>query len=298
MSVSDSVAILLADATRRLAEAVSLEPREARIEARALFAHALKVDHAWLIGHDRDTPMPAQQQIIEILIARRAAGEPVAYIVGEREFFGHRFSVTPDVLIPRPETELLVEATLERLPKDRPAKILDIGTGSGSIAISLALARPDCTVTAVDASPAALGVAAANAASLQARVEFLSSDWFSGLQGRQFDVIVSNPPYVAQDDVHLSLGDLPYEPRSALVSGSDGLDDIRAIVSSAGLHLRPFGVLLLEHGWDQGDAVRALVENAGFMKTLTLADLAGLPRIVIGGELSPLPCSSVASNNR
>lgn len=293
-----NVAGLMADATNRLVDALSLDKREARIEARVLLAHALAVDHAWLIAHDRDSPTPSQMLYIEHLIARRAAGEPVAYILGEREFFGHSFSVTPDVLIPRPETELLVETTLARLPKDRPAQILDMGTGSGCIAISLALARPDCTVTAVDASPTALSVATANATRLHARVEFLLSDWFSSLQGRQFDVIVSNPPYIAQDDAHLSLGDLPCEPRSALAAGTDGLDDLRRIVASAGPHLQPDGFLLLEHGWDQCDAVRALLENAGFMQTLTLADLAGLPRIGIGGELSSLSRSSDATSNR
>lgn len=298
MSGSMTVATLLADVTQRLAAALQLYKREARIEARVLLSHALKVDHAWLIAHDRDSPTPSQMLDIEHLIARRVAGEPVAYIVGEREFFGHSFSVTPDVLIPRPETELLVETTLARLPKDRPAQILDMGTGSGCIAISLALARPDCTVTAVDASPAALSVAIANAARLHARVEFLLSDWFSNLQGRQFDVIVSNPPYIAQDDAHLSLGDLPCEPPSALAAGTDGLDDIRRIVASASRHLQPGGFLLLEHGWDQGDAVRTLLENAGFMQTLTLADLAGLPRIGIGGELSSLARSSDATSNR
>lgn len=298
MTAPVTIATLLADATQRISAALALDKREARIEARVLVSHVLKVDHAWLMAHDRDTLSPDQLHIIENLIARRSGGEPVAYIVGEREFYGRTFKVTPDVLIPRPETELLVEAALERLPKDRPAQILDMGTGSGCIAISLALARPDCTVTAVDASPAALGVATTNATRLHARVEFLSSDWFSGLQGRRFDLIVSNPPYVAQDDAHLGLGDLPHEPRSALASGTDGLDDIRHIVTSAGHHLQPRGVLLLEHGWEQSDAVRALLTSAGFMKTMAKTDLAGLPRIVIGGEFSSVPRSSDATIKR
>jgi release factor glutamine methyltransferase len=285
-------------ATARLQAALKLERQDARLEAQILTAHALATHRAWLVAHDQDVLTPAQAHAVEALVARREQGEPVAYILGEKEFYGRLFKVTPDVLIPRPETELLVEAALEQLSKDRPAQILDMGTGSGCIAISLALARPDCIVTAVDASAAALAVAITNADRLLARVEFLSSNWFFGLHGRQFDIIVSNPPYVARDDMHLSLRDLPYEPLTALASGADGLDDIRVIAASSGLHLKPQGHLLLEHGWEQSDAVRALLTSAGFMKTMAKTDLAGLPRIVIGGEFSSVLRSSDATFKR
>jgi release factor glutamine methyltransferase len=287
MSVSDSVATLLADATRRLTEAVSLEPREARIEARALFAHALKVDHAWLIGHDRDTPTPAQQQSIEILIARRAAGEPVAYILGEREFFGMNFAVTSAVLIPRPDTELLVETALQHLPEHIPYRILDLGTGSGAIAIALARQRPLAEVVAVDASAEALAVAQANARQLGAdNVQCLAGDWYAALGKpagevgvKKFDMIVSNPPYIAANDPHLNAGDLRFEPLQALASGDDGLHDLRVIVAGASAHLVEGGWLWLEHGFDQAAAVAGLLRQHGFGQVHALRDLAGLDRV-------------------
>lgn len=288
MNTSVSIASLLAEATQRLASTLALEPREARIEARVLLAHALNVDHAWLIGHDRDSLTPAQQSRIECLISRRAIGEPVAYIQGEREFFGRRFRVTPDVLIPRPETELLVDAALEYLPRDQPVRILDLGTGSGCIAISLALERPDCSVCAIDISPAALAVATANATALAASVEFLCGDWFSAVPDRRFDLIVSNPPYIETDDTHLKQGDLPSEPITALASGADGLDAIRAIIAGCERHLATNGILMLEHGWNQADAVRSLLSQAGHPRSRSLCDLAGLRRIVITDEFSTL----------
>jgi release factor glutamine methyltransferase len=228
-----SVAGLLDDATARIASALGLERREARLEAQILISRAIGVNRAWLIAHGQDTPDPAQSAAIEALIARREQGEPVAYILGEKEFYGHLFKVNPEVLIPRPETELLVEAALERLPKDRPARVLDLGTGSGCVAISIALSRPDCEILAADASASAVELAKQNAIQLGAgNVRFLVSDWYSQLPTNSFDMIVSNPPYIASDDPHLSKGDLIHEPPHALASGPEGLDAIRIIVAA------------------------------------------------------------------
>ena len=287
MNLADTISTLLADATQRLAAALQLDKREARIEARVLISHALNVDHAWLIGHDRDTPTPAQQQIMENMIARRAAGEPVAYIVGEREFFGMNFAVTSAVLIPRPDTELLVETALQHLPEHIPCRILDLGTGSGAIAISLARLRPHAEVVAVDASAEALAVAQANARQLGANnVQCIAGDWYaalgkpSGESGvKKFDMIVSNPPYIAANDPHLNAGDLRFEPRQALASGDDGLRDLRVIVAGASAHLVEGGWLWLEHGFDQAAAVAGLLQKYGFGQIHTLRDLAGLGRV-------------------
>ncbi len=285
MSVSTTVATLLADATQRLAAALQLDKREARIEARVLLSHALKVDHAWLIAHDRDAPTPAQQDAIASLITRRATGEPVAYILGEREFYGRTFMVTPEVLIPRPETELLVESALSLLAADLPFNVLDIGTGSGAVAISLALERPLWRIHAVDIDADALACAQRNAARLAANVTFGLSDVFAALDTRQFDLIVSNPPYIAEDDVHLDRGDLRFEPRLALASGPAGLDVIGRLVKQAPRYLTTSGYLLLEHGWQQDAAIQAELLAAGFESIHTRHDLAGLPRIS-GGRLS------------
>lgn len=249
-----------------------------------LAARALGVNRAWLIAHDRDVLAPAQAHAIETLVSRREGGEPVAYILGEKEFYGRLFTVTPNVLIPRPETELLVEAALARLPLDRPARILDLGTGSGCIAITIALERPDCEVVAVDASPAALEVARSNAERLGAgKVRLILSDWYARLKNLRFDMIVSNPPYIASGDAHLAQGDLPHEPRQALASGPLGLDAIRAIVSRATDHLTPGGWLLSEHGYDQADACRDGLNQAGFAHVFTLPDLGGRDRVT-GGQ--------------
>lgn len=277
-----TVAGLLADATRRLTDALQLEAREARIEARVLISHALRVDHAWLIGHDRDTPTRTQQAHIESLIARRAAGEPVAYIIGEREFYGRTFKVTPDVLIPRPETELLVEAALERLPEHRPSRILDLGTGSGAIGITLAWQRPMAEVVAVDASADALAVAQSNARRLGTKnVHFIASDWYAEIGVRKFDMIVSNPPYIAAADPHLNAGDLRFEPSQALSSGLDGLSAIRCIVAGSALHLQHGGILMIEHGFEQGEACRELFHRAGFRQVTSLQDLAAHERVTL-----------------
>jgi release factor glutamine methyltransferase len=289
MNPAESIASLLAGATRQLAEALALDKREARIEARVLLASALKVDHAWLIAHDRDTPTPAQRHAIAALIARRAGGEPVAYILGEREFFGLSFAVNPAVLIPRPDTELLVEAALERLPANSPCRILDLGAGSGAVAIALALRRRQAEVIAVEASAAALAVTIANARRLGAdNVACQGGDWYAELGVKKFDMIVSNPPYIAASDPHLDAGDLRFEPRQALASGADGLRDLRAIVAGAPAHLTDGGWLLLEHGYQQAVDVVALLRAQGFEQICTLRDLAGLDR-VSGGRWPARP---------
>lgn len=280
-----TVAGLLEQAAARLATDLGLAKREARLEARVLAAHAWAVTPAWLIAHDTDALPTEQAAAFDALLARRLAGEPVAYLTGAREFFGRDFRVTPDVLIPRPDTELLVERALAQIPPGRPTTVLDLGTGSGCVAITLALERPQARVTAVDRSSAALAVAQRNAALLGAPVEFLTSDWFAALAGRRFDCIVGNPPYVAAGDPHLARGDVRFEPAGALAAGPDGLDDLRHLIGAARDHLTPGGLLLLEHGYDQAPAARALLAAHGYAHPRSWTDLAGIER-VSGGELS------------
>ncbi|NTV96503.1 MAG: peptide chain release factor N(5)-glutamine methyltransferase [Thiobacillus sp.] len=270
-------AAYLAGIAGRLAAAASLSPREARLEARILAAAGLGVEPVWLIAHDTDSPTPEQLARLDALFARRLAGEPVAYILGEREFYGRPFKVGPATLIPRPETEHLVEAALARGPAR--ARVLDIGTGSGCIAVTLKLERPDWSVCALDLSAKALAVAQANGSRLGAEVEWLESDLFAALPGRVFDLIVSNPPYIPESDPHLGAGDVRYEPRTALASGPDGLDVIRAIVKQAPAHLADGGWLLLEHGYDQGEAVPDLLRAAGYGEVFMARDLAGRARV-------------------
>ncbi len=223
----------------------------------------------------------------DALLERRLQGEPVAYILGEREFFGLKFKVTPDTLIPRPDTELLVELALQHMPENKGWRVLDMGTGSGAIALSIAHSRPDAEVTAADASGAALDVARENAGRLGVRnISFLQSDWFSALSGQRFDLIVSNPPYIAAADRHLTQGDVRFEPLSALASGADGLDDIRKIVGQAGAYLEHGAWLLLEHGYDQAAQVRDLLHQNGFVEIFSEKDIAGIDR-VSGGAMLP-----------
>jgi len=281
------LAILLPHLTNRLSIALHLDRREARLEAQILAARALGVDRAWLIAHDQDALSSKQVSAIESLIARRAAGEPVAYILGEREFFGLNFAVTPAVLIPRPDTELLVEAALEKLPEHTPCRILDLGTGSGAIAITLALQRPLADVIAVDSSADALAIAEINARQLGANnVRFVLGDWYAATSVKNFDIIVSNPPYIAAADPHLVTGDLRFEPHQALASGKDGLLDLRIIIAGAPAYLSPGGWLLFEHGWDQADNTRELMAQSGFMNIASLPDLAGHDRVTLGQWIS------------
>lgn len=280
-----SVAGLIDEATTRLSDALGLGRREARIEARALAVHAWGVETAWLIAHDTDVPDGAQRAAFLALLEQRLGGRPVAYLIGTREFYGRPFGVTPNVLIPRPETELLVEQALKHLSPGQPARVLDLGTGSGCVAVTLALERPQAIVTAVDRSPLALAQAERNARALGAKVRFLLSDWFASLAGERFDLIVGNPPYVAADDPHLGRGDVRFEPTGALAAGPDGLDDLRRIVREARAHLAPGGWLWLEHGFEQGESTRRLLREAGLESVETLSDTAGLPRIS-GGQVS------------
>ena len=217
------------------------------------------------------------------LLTRRVAGEPVAYLLGEREFYGRRFGVSPAVLIPRPETELVVDLVLARVAPGSAPAILDLGTGSGALAVTLALEVPAAQVTAVDFSASALSVARANAAALAASVRFVESDWFAALDtAAGFDFIVSNPPYIAENDPHLAQGDVRFEPATALASGPAGLDDLRRITAAAPGFLAAGGWLMMEHGYDQAAAVRALLVAAGFVEVASAQDLAGIERISFG----------------
>jgi len=250
-----------------------------RLDARLLLQYATGCSHTDLLARP-ETPLiaPASAQFSE-WVERRAAGEPLAYLVGEAEFRGHVFQVSPAVLIPRPETEVLIDLALEKLRGLRAPRVLDLGTGSGIVAISLALECPAAAVVAVDISPAAVAVACNNAGRLGAAVDFRTSDWYDDLAGEPFDLIVSNPPYVADGDPHLALDGLPFEPQFALTDGADGLDCIRRIVAGAPAHLNPGGWLLFEHGYDQGVASRNLLAAAGFKQPFTHPDLAGTDRV-------------------
>ncbi|MCQ4164582.1 peptide chain release factor N(5)-glutamine methyltransferase [Tahibacter harae] len=262
------------------AAAARLPGEEARLEAEVLLLHLLQRPRAWLFAHADDELDACVAGRYEDLVQRRLAGEPVAYLTGEREFWSLPLQVNAATLIPRADTERLVELALERLPLDRAAAVADLGTGSGAIALAIAKERPRAQVVATDRSAAALAVAGGNARKLSiGNVEFVESDWFAALRGRVFDLIVSNPPYIAVQDPHLSQGDLRFEPVGALASGADGLDDLRRIVAGACLHLRPGGWLLLEHGYDQGEAVRALLTAAGFADVATWRDLGGQERV-------------------
>jgi len=280
-----TVGALLDKAVRDLA--ADRDAAEARREAQVLLGFALGVTRAWVTTHPDQAADSEAAARFRSLVALRVSGHPVAYLVGVKEFYGLPLRVTPDVLIPRPETEELVEAALERLPRDEARKVLDLGTGSGCIAIAIARQRPAAQVTAVDSSTSALALARENAAALDVEVEFLPSDWFAALGGRRFDLIVANPPYVAADDPHLRRGDLRFEPRPALAAGADGLAELRRIVGAAPKYLRPRAWLLLEHGYNQAEACRDLLRDAGFGELVFRADIAGLPRIAGGRLLTP-----------
>ncbi|MBW8823753.1 MAG: peptide chain release factor N(5)-glutamine methyltransferase [Xanthomonadales bacterium] len=253
------------------------------VDAEWLLLHVIDRSHTWLFTN-RDAVLGHEQaRNFELLVKRREQGEPVAYLTGRRGFWSLDLEVTPATLIPRPETELLVELALERLPIDRTSRVADLGTGSGAIALAIANERKQSQVIATDASSDALEVAQRNAQRLAiANVEFRRGEWFAPLHGERFDLIASNPPYVAVGDPHLDAGDLRFEPASALSSGGDGLDDIRIIVAHAPAHLRDGGWLMLEHGHDQGAAVRALLEQEGFVEVATRRDLEGRDRVTLG----------------
>jgi len=272
-----TVSALLAGATRQL------PGDEARVEAERLLAHALGVGSTWLYTHRDDVPAAVETADFEGLLERRLAGEPIAYLLGHRGFWRFDLQVTTATLIPRPETERLVELALDRLPEGSPLRVADLGTGTGAIALGAAFERPQAQVVATDASGDALAVARANAQALGlSRVELREGDWFAPLAGERFDLIASNPPYIAEDDAHLSQGDLRFEPANALASGADGLDDIRRIAAAAPGHLRAGGWLLVEHGWDQGAAVREVFQRAGFQDVETALDWEQRDRVTLG----------------
>jgi release factor glutamine methyltransferase len=287
--MSSSIQDILRNDSKQLEAALNLEPGSARIEVQCLLQAVLQVNRAWLLTHPEQSLAADQHARYMALLERRLCGEPIAYLLGEREFYGLIFKVTPATLIPRPETELLVELALQRFPPIPPSpasgrgskfRVLDLGTGCGAIALSIAHVRPDVEVVAVDVSAAALEVAQFNAQRLAlGNVWLLQSDWFSALHGGRFDMIVSNPPYIAAGDAHLAQGDVRFEPPTALASGAEGLEDIRRITALAKDHLNVHGWLLLEHGYDQAAAVRALLQQAGFTGVFSASDLAGIERV-------------------
>ncbi|MGZ5819244.1 MAG: peptide chain release factor N(5)-glutamine methyltransferase [Burkholderiaceae bacterium] len=259
-------------------------PPLAVLETRILISHALQLSRVQLITQSGRSLSAYEAQRLTTLFQRRLNGEPIAYIIGAREFYGLSFYVTPDVLIPRPETELLVELALEYVPEN--GRVLDMGTGSGAIAVAIAYARPDVKVMALDVSEAALVIAHRNAAQHQVQVEFLQSDWYSALTAQQFDVIVANPPYIVSGDVHLSQGDLRFEPVGALTDHADGLSALRTIIGGAMRHLTSGGWLLMEHGYDQSASVREMCVRQGFSDTQSWKDLAGIERVSGGMKVT------------
>ncbi len=268
---------LLADAAARLPEG------DGRFVAELLLLHVLGRERAWLFAHARDSLDSEAAARFRILLEQRIAGEPVAYLIGRRGFWTLDLQVSRATLIPRPETERLVELALQRLPADRVLRVADLGTGSGAIALALASERPLAQVIVTDASTDALEIARANAAHHAiTNVEFRDGAWWTPLRGERFALIASNPPYIAEDDPHLAQGDLRHEPMTALASGLDGLEDIRTIIDGAGEHLEEGGWLLLEHGLDQGAAVRALLEAAHFVDVTTEQDLEARDRVSLG----------------
>jgi len=270
------------------------------LDAQVVLAHVLARDRAWLVAHGDEPLTPEQEAAFFAFAKRRRDGEPVAYLTGVREFWGLPLRVTPAVLIPRPETESLVEFALLRLPVDRESRVLDLGTGSGAIALALAHERPRVRLLATDTSTKALAVAEDNARRHDiANVEFARSDWYTGLPDAWrdvgFDLIASNPPYVAMNDPHLRDGDVRFEPAAALASGVDGLAAIRQIVAGARAHLAPGGTLAVEHGYDQSERVRALFGAAGFVEIVTAKDLAGIPRVAAGRRPASPPTARASA---
>jgi release factor glutamine methyltransferase len=281
--LTQTVRTTWAEAQHRLIKTLSLEGNEAKFEAQLLLQNVLNVNRAWLLAHESDALQDKIKADFESLLARRLLGEPIAYILGQREFFGLNLIVTPDTLIPRSDTETLVETALDKIPTDTPFTVLDLGTGTGAVALAIAEHRPEAQVTAIDASSGALDIAKRNANQLDlTQVDFRLSNWFSALEGERFNLIVSNPPYIEQHDIHLTQGDLRFEPMSALASGTDGLDDIRQIVDNCLLHLHPQGWLMLEHGYNQAHLVTDLMAQSGLIDITTIKDLGANDRVTIG----------------
>jgi release factor glutamine methyltransferase len=314
-----SIKTTLLQATTQL-KAQGLDAETAKLEAQLLLQYALNVNRAWLIAHAHENLPPSIEAAYRAILQRRLNGEPIAYILGYREFYGLNLKVTADTLIPRADTETLVEAALEKIPNSplprgergwgegenapnaqhapspQPSPmqgggsfgVLDLGTGTGAIALAIAKHAPNTRITALDASQAALDVAIENAKNLEIpNVKFILSDWFSAIQQNKFDIIVSNPPYIEAADAHLKQGDLRFEPLAALASGDDGLDAIRTIISLAPQHLHPHGCLLLEHGYNQAESVAELLKLAGFSEISHAKDLAGINRVTMGCYIAP-----------
>ncbi|HJX18172.1 MAG TPA: peptide chain release factor N(5)-glutamine methyltransferase [Acidiferrobacterales bacterium] len=272
---------------RQAAQQLAASSPSPRLDAEVLLMHVTGLARTALITRLQEPLQPEHEERLEELLARRARGEPVAYLTGKREFWSLELNVTPDVLIPRPETELLVEQALARIPENADWTVADLGTGSGAIALAIATERPHCRLIAIESSSAALAVARANATRLDiANVDFRHGEWLKPLAGMRFDVIVSNPPYVRANDPHLTQGDVRFEPESALVAGADGLDSIRCIAADAVLCLRPGGWLLFEHGYDQAQAVRALLATHGYDRVASCRDTAGHERVTAGRSRS------------
>jgi len=257
----------------------------AAVDARLLLQHVTGATIAQIVSYPGRQLGPVDRMRFESLVSRRAAGEPIAYLLGEREFYSRAFAVTPGVLIPRPETEGLVDAALARLPAEGTPEVVDLGTGSGCVGITLALEHPKARVLAIDASVDAITVARRNAQTLEcSNIDFVIGDWLQGIDGHRLAMVVANPPYIAAADFHLGQGDLRFEPRSALSPGDDALAAIREIVGQAPVALARGGWLILEHGHDQGPAVRKLMSARGFIDVFTDRDLAGHDRIT-GGRM-------------
>ena len=266
----------------QIAQALRLSPLPI-LESRMLMQRVTGLSRVQLLTRDTDALTAGQLDHWNTLLDRRMSGEPMAYILGEREFYGRRFAVNPSVLIPRPETEHLVEAVLARLPPR--GRVWDLGTGSGAVAVTVALERPDADVRASDTSAGALATAKANAEALGTGIETALGSWFDvdrPSEPHSYDIIVSNPPYIEAGDRHLDEGDLRFEPQNALTDFSDGLTCLRALAAGAPAYLKTGGWLLLEHGYDQGRAARQILADNGFTEIATLPDLAGLDRVTLG----------------
>lgn len=277
-----SIKQILSASEASLIAANNSSTQEAKFEAQLLLQNVLQVNRAWLIAHEQDDVPADTCQKFSALLSRRLKGEPIAYILGNREFYSLDLMVTRDTLIPRPDTETLVEAALAKIARAATDQILDLGTGTGAIALAIAKNRPLVHITAVDSSDAALNVAKKNSQTLGIlNVEFQLSAWFAALDGKKFDLIVSNPPYIEQDDIHLTQGDLRFEPISALASGLDGLDDIRQIIDNCLVYLKPQGWLMIEHGYNQAESVADLMANNGLVNIETLKDFGNNNRVTL-----------------
>ncbi len=276
---SPTIAQMIENASQRLAPL----NESARLDAEVLVAHGLNFSRTQLYTWSDKKLKESECSLIADLIHRRYQGEPIAYILGYKEFWSLNFKVTQDTLIPRPETELLVELALAKIPARASWKIADLGTGSGAIAVAIGKERPHCQILAVDKSEKALQVAIENAKHLSVNnIDFRQSNWFSALNEEEFDMIVSNPPYIATHDNHLTQGDLISEPRAALASGIDGLNDLREIIHHATAHLKPGAALLLEHGWDQAAIVRAVFRENVYNNICSYHDLSDIQRVTEG----------------